>query len=461
MTSELVLAIDLGSSWCKAAYVDWHGSIVAEGRVFSRTITDEGEHRLDRFWQVVAEAVRLAGGGLASMPQPAAIGLSCRGLFGICLDRAGEAFIPSYNILSIKTAPEVAAAFRSEVWGEPGPYGYGYAVRLAGLIAGLRMTAPDEWRQIHRVGALHNYIVHRLCGRWVTDPTTGPSALEWPAGLMELSGLPVAAFPDILSPWTIAGGLTPEAANALALPSGIPVVTGLHDGAAANVGTGAVHRGDACLTLGTNFAVRVVTGDRPRTDCFGYVVAPGQWAWVSSVPRVATQLDLVATTLLASPDDLAAKHRCLGELAATVAAGARLPSLPLGDDTVLLGAVRDASRSGFSDGEIYLAMLRAAAAGSHRLVEKAKRDGAPATRFVATGGGSRNRHLLRVLESTLGHTVDVGHPEAGLLGAGMVAAIGAGWHATLADAQRAMAAAPSVVHYKPDVAASMRREVQV
>jgi hypothetical protein len=43
----------------------------------------------------------------------------------------------------------------------------------------------------------------------------------------------------------------------------------------------------------------------------------------------------------------------------------------------------------------------------------------------------------------------------------MVAAIGAGWHATLADAQRAMAAAPSVVHYKPDVAASMRREVQV
>jgi xylulokinase len=263
---------------------------------------------------------------------------------------------------------------------------------------------------------------------------------------MELSGLPLAAFPYILEPWTVAGSLTPPAASALKLPVGTTVVAGLHDGAAANIGTGAIHPGDACLTLGTNFAARVVTGDRPETDCFGYVVAPSRWAWVNSVPRVVTQLDLVATALMAEPVDLAAKHDCLGALAATVAPAARLPSLPLGDDTTLLAAVKDASQRGFSQGVTYLSMLHIAAAGLRGLVDCAERDGAPATRFVATGGGARNTCLLRVLAATLGKPIQVGHPEAGLLGAGIVAAIGAGWYATLAHALNAMVSSPSTVH---------------
>lgn len=456
MPADLVLAIDLGSSWCKAAYLDRHGSMVGEGRVFSRSITDLGDTRLERFWRSVTEAAHLAGAALSWTPRPDAIGISCRGLFGICGDAAGHAFIPSYDILSAKSSAEVAAAFRSPVWGDRGPYAFGYAVRLAGMLAGLRKSSPAEWRRIHRVGALHNYMTYRLCGRWVTDPTTGPSGPEWPVGLLELSGLPAEAFPDILNPWAVAGGLTARAAETLKLPPDTPVVAGLHDGAAANVGTGAVHPGDACLTLGTNFAVRVVTGERPRSDCFGYIVAPGQWAWVKSVSRVATRLDLVAAALLDQPVDLAMQHHRLGELAATVALGVRLPSLPLDDDTALLDAVDAARRGGFSDGEIYLATLQAAAAGVRGLVELARREGASATRFVATGGGARNTQLLRALTTTLGTPIGVGHPEAGLLGAGMAAAIGAGWYPTLAEAGSAMAPSPVTIRPGPDLALTAR-----
>lgn len=454
MPPELVLSIDLGSSWCKAAYLDRHGTVVAEGRAFSRAITDVLPGRLDRFWQVLVDAVRAAGNALGQMPVPNAIGFSCRGLFGICLDGNGQGFIPSYDILSAKSSPDVAAAFRAPVWGADGPYAYGYTVRLAGMLAGLRRTAPEEWRRIHRVGALHDYIVYRLCGQWTTDPSTGPNHYEWPDGLMRLSGLPPSVFPTIRDPWEAAGRLPTFAAEALELPPDTMVVVGMHDGAAANAGTGTVHPSDACLTLGTNFALRAVTGARPDTDCFGYLVAPGQWAWVNSVPRVATQLDLVATALMDAPVDLALQHARLGELAASVSSDVALPSLPLHDVTSLSEAVWDARHHGYCDGAIYLAMLRAAATGVRGLVEKAAGDGAPAARFVATGGGARNVDLLRFLAMELRLPIEIGHPEAGMLGAGMTAAIGAGWYGSLPDAWRAMAPATMIVHPDPDMTAA-------
>jgi sugar (pentulose or hexulose) kinase len=460
MRPDLVLAIDLGSSWCKAAYIDRRGEIAAEGRTFTRSITEQvAGGWLDQFWRAVVEAAQRAGAGLNRPPRPDAVAISCRGLFGIGLDQDGQAFITSSDILALKRSPEAAAAFQSPVWGPAGPYGYGYAVRLAGLVAGLRTRSPGQWRRIHRVGALLNYIVYRLCGEWVTDPSTGPSGESWPSGLMELSGLPVTAFPAILDPWAVAGNLSPNVAENLALPAGIPVVAGLHDGAAANIGTGALAPGDTCLTLGTNFALRVVTGDRPPSRCFGYVVAPGRWAWVNNVSGVSPWLDRVATTLLEHPADLAEKHGSLGEMAAAVSPGARLPPLKVGDVISIPGLRGVGDWGGSSPGEIYLAALRAAADGVRCLVERAQRCDAHARRFVVTGGSARNEHLLRVLAATLGQPIQVGHPEAGLLGAGMVAAIGAGWYGTLAEAWGAMAPATSIVPSAASGGVETAREV--
>lgn len=434
MPPDMVLSVDLGSSWCKAAYVDVGGNMVAEGRVPSRAITALRESRLEGFWKAVVDAVRLAGKQLPHAPAPRSIGISCRGLFGICLDEHGVGFIPSYDILATKSSSDVAAAFRSPLWRED-PYAFGYAVRLGGLLAGLRRTAADEWRRIHRAGALHDYIVYRLTGRWITDPTTGPNSLQWPAGLMEISGLAANVFPEIGDYWDPAGVLASEAAGALGLPPGVSVVVGAHDGAAANIGTGALDPGDACLTLGTNFALRVVTVQRPRTDCFGYVVAPGRWAWVNSAPGVATKLDMVAAALLDGPDDLMTRHRILGAQAMAIDAAPDALSPSLVDGADLQESVKEAFRDNRSRGAIYRSFLVAAAAALGGLVETASRHGAPASRFVATGGGAQSAALLHHVAIALRAPIQVGHPEAGLLGASMVAAIGAGWYKDLAEAR--------------------------
>lgn len=451
-----MLAIDLGSSWCKAAYIDRQGTIVSEGRVFTREIPAVREGMLGRFWDVVVSAVQQA----ACDRHSAAIGISCRGLFGVCLDSAGHGFVPSWDFNALKTLAEVSGAYADPIWGERDPYAYGYALRLAGLLIWLRRNKPDEWREIHRVGALHDYIVYQLSGRWMTDPTTGPEHDRWPDEMLELSGLPREAFPIVAAPESVAGGLTACAAEALGLASGTPVVVGLHDGAAANIGAGAVRQHDACFTLGTNFVLRAVTGQRLTSKCFGYSVGYGQWAWVNNVPRASTQLDSVATALGDDGDDLAALHGRLGALAAEVPVGSvglRMTAMPAGDEPKLTQAVLAARERGYSDGAIYRSMLEAIAIGVRELVEQARRDGANPQRYVATGGGARNRQFVRVLSAALDEPIEVGHPEAGMIGAGMAAAVGAGWFATLDAAMQALAVPGSTVRPDPSEAERYRR----
>ncbi len=79
----------------------------------------------------------------------------------------------------------------------------------------------------------------------------------------------------------VTGRLTSEAAEALGLPTGTPVVAGGGDQAAAAVGTGAVREGVVSLSLGTSGVVFATT-DRPAIEPEGRLHAfchavPGKW----------------------------------------------------------------------------------------------------------------------------------------------------------------------------------------
>ena len=387
--TDLVLAIDLGSSWCKAAYIDPTGRLVATGRAYTRAIQPSRDMMLPAFWQALCDAVREANAQLPTPARPAAIGISCRAQFGIALDEAGQAFWPMVDCQLHRDAPELRQAYAPDLWGDQDPFAFGYGVRMAAMIAWLRQHHPAEWRQMHRVGALHNYLVYRLAGVWVTDSTSGAEAATWPSAILDLTGLPASAFPVTLPAHQVAGGLGAAAATALGLPPGIPVVVGLHDGAAANLGTRAVQAGDACFTLGTNFVFRAVNGPRLLSGCFCYTVAPERWAWVNNVPSASAQFDIVAERLRPDLPTMAARHGVLGPLADQVAPGAQglvIKRILPGGESGLVEQVETARQAGYGEGVIYRALAEAIAVGVHDLVQTAMRDGIRPRRFVATGG---------------------------------------------------------------------------
>ncbi|MBI1294323.1 hypothetical protein GC175_05120 [bacterium] len=457
---EYVLAVDMGSTWCKAAYLNRQGRIIAEGRSFTRDIQPTEHQTLEAFWGAFCDAVCAAGRNLDCPMQPAAIAISCRNLVGVAINHDGQESLPAWDYGALKHSPEVIRAYSTDVWGKQDPFAYGYAVRFGGLLHRLKEERPTAWRNIRLTGALRDYLVYRMTGEWVTDPTTGPGLNEWPPEIVTLSGLPHSAFPKVDEPWQIAGGLTATAASALAFEPGIPVAVGLHDGAAANLGLRAVDTGDACLTLGTNFVFRAVTGARLTSGCFSYLIVPEQWAWVNNVPTAAPQLDLVAEILYAEGTDIGQRHHQLGLLADTVPAGAdglTISRVILPQQAeALTQSVQEAQNAGYAKGAIYRAMLESIAFGVLALVERAKQDGAKPRRFVATGGASHNRSLLKVLASVLNQPIEIGYAEAGVMGAGITAAVAARWYISVDDAMNAMTLSGPVVQPDEEAAAFYR-----
>jgi sugar (pentulose or hexulose) kinase len=278
---------------------------------------------------------------------------------------------------------------------------------------------------------------------------------------MAVTGLLCQVFPQTLEPESLAGGLTAEAAQAFGLPPGTPVVVGLHDGAAANIGVRAVNAGDACITLGTNFVFRPATGERLTTRCFSYRIAPNRWAWVNNVPIASPQLDIAAELLLPKIAEMPERHRCLGALATAAAPGCNglvVQRALAGQEAQFRQRVQSAIQADYDAGHIYRATLEAIAYGVLDLVNTAKRDGARPHRYVASGGSNQNIAFLQVLAALLNAPIEIGRAEAGLLGAGMAAALYSGWYATLDQAMAAMTSPHPVVDPDPAAVEYYHRE---
>lgn len=436
-----MLAIDLGSTVCKAGYLDRRGTIVAQGRApCPRPAVAGGQPALADFWPVLHAAVRAAGDELrcaGQEPRPAALGLSCRAMFGIFLDQDGQPLPGSGQMLAVRGAPDTIATCASPAWGPDGPYAYAYASRQVATARWYRRTHPDCWQRVRRIGALRDWLVLQLTGQWVTDLATGPGQDDWPRAVPTLTTAPLDAFPPVRDGHTVAGALIAPAASALGLPAGTTIVTGYHDGSAAGIGTGTIAPGDTCLTIGTNLAFRPVCEPRPP-DCFGYPIIRDSWAWVDSVPSSATRLDDVASLLVAGNGSATVEdHARLATRAARVPAGAnglRMPVFAREDPARHLRAATEAKAAGRSAGAIYRAMMEALAIDLWQLSARARHDGARPRRYVATGGAVANPLFVRIISGMLNVPIAPGPAEAGLLGAGIGAAVGAGWYCAIPEA---------------------------
>jgi sugar (pentulose or hexulose) kinase len=380
-----VYAIDLGSSWCKAGLYNREGRLMADSRVDSRTGplglgATNGD--LDHWWRAAAASVRALEKASYEGHHVDALAVSCRGFFGVFLDATMRSVVPA----GLPQLPRNTSSCALAEWAPGGPWACAYAPIIVANARWLHEHMPDIHCRIRRAGALHNYILWRLTGRWVTDPASGPGGLpDWPPAAMDLSGLPRECFPDPAPAAAAVGSLTDDAASALGLSPGLTVGCGGHDGALANLGGGAWGVGDAMITLGTNVVLRVVTG-QPVEGWFGYPIPPGVWAWVRGIPGVASRVE---------------EDRAAGPKA-------------------------------------YSAKLDEVAAAVKTLLDQARAAGLIPQRFTATGGLSRDRAMRTRLRQIVGRSITWADPEAGLRGAAMLAAVAAGWYPNVEAAVQAM-----------------------
>lgn len=416
---------------------------------------------MGRVWSAVCTAVRTANAALDEPSAPVAIALSCRGGSGVWLDAALHVLpVPSHDLAAAEVQATINDLYAQPIWGNEGPFAYGYAPAAIGRSVWLRRHEPEIWAQVARSGSLHDWIMLRLTGVWTTDPASGAGGYPWPEAALALAGLPSGAFPESRPQEQIAGWLIDDAARDLDLPCGIPVVVGCHDGVAANIGTGIVHPGDACITLGSNLVVRAVTGAR-LPECFGYPILSDRWAWVRGAHGIAAQIDAVVGVLDGGGDPVTPeRHAALtaaAETVDTIPDNLEMPTLPRGFDEERRQQARDALAAGFSPGQIYRATLESAANSIAELVNLARRDGAECRRYVVTGAAAANDLLLRLLSAALDAPIEIGDNEAGLRGAAVLAALGAGLFSNVDKAIATMVPPGRIIAASPVERAALNR----
>ncbi len=289
-----ILAIDLGTGSCRAVLFAEDGTQVAIGqREWSHAALPgaPGSQVFDttRNWRLIGECVRevLATAGVAATDIAAVSSTSMReGM--VLYDGAGREIwaCPNVDSRASAEATELVESGRARRIFEQG--GDWVSITSPAQFLWIKAHEPDVFRDTAHVGMLSDWVLYRLTGRFVTDPTSGSSsdlfdlrARSWSPSSLGLIDLSPTIVPDILEPGSVVGLLTQRAAEETGLAAGTPVVVGGADTQLGLVGIGVVHPDRITLVGGSFWQLTVVTDEplidpqaRVRTLCHA---VPGQW----------------------------------------------------------------------------------------------------------------------------------------------------------------------------------------
>ena len=417
-----------------------------------------------------------------------ALAISSQGETFILLDSRGRPLRDAIVWLDRRSAPECAeieAEFSRETLyhttGDPAvdPAWLGTKLRH------LRKHEPEKLAAATHILLLEDYLVFRLTGECRGNGALWCSTLlydicrrdYWPRMLdyLEIGRelLPVQQ----LSGWPV-GPVRKAVAAELGFLASPLVVSGGMDQACSALGSGNFHPGAATNNTGTSFNLSV-TADRPvfdrnfRLPCQLHVI-DGAWLcvpWSGSggillrwfrdalVPEWAEKLRGEGSDFYSELTTEGEKSPpgANGVVVLPHLSGALCPELDADARGVIYGL-----SSGSTRGDVARAMLEAVSCMARSNLELLADAGVEVRELILTGGAAHSRLWNRITASITGIPArTLLQPEAGCLGAAMLAGIGTGCFQTPEEAAAAMTAVGEHFRPEPDIAAAGERTYRI
>jgi xylulokinase len=331
----------------------------------------------------------------------------------------------------------------------------------------VREHEPDVWARIAHLLLPKDYVRLCLTGEYAVDVADGAGTLlfdlaarTWSAEVVAALGIDPDWLPQTFEGPVVTGVVSAAAAVATGLRPGTPVVAGGGDQAANGVGLGVVAPGTMALSLGTSGVVFAPT-DQPIFDRLGRVHAfchalPGRWHFMSVMLSAGGSLRWFRNTL--APDlafgDLVAKAGDVpagsnGLLFLPYLSGERCPH----PDPLARGAFVGLTL-GHDRRHLTRAVLEGVAFGLRDGLDLMVAAGLPApVQIRASGGGIASPLWRQILADVLDAEIaTVATTEGAAYGAGLLAAVGAGWFTDVESATRALVAVTPAARPGPDAA---------
>ena len=342
----VVLGLDAGTTSAKALVVSRAGQVLAEGvsdAIVTRTTADGGnEQDPGDIWRAVTTAGRRAVQALAGDVRVAALAVAAQSgsvipvLHGDRADRTITWMDERSEPLVNSWAPETVTTIRElSGWAPSSGVGLSTIAWLRSLEAG---SGTDRYPAVAKWASVDDYLVFGLTSRWATNPSNAAgmqlmdvSSRTWSTELCRIAGMQTRALSPICEPATVVGGLTSDAASALGLDAGTPVVVGGHDQACAALGLGVTEPGEAFLSAGTAWVLTVVTdsadvGALPPALNLSPHVVPGRWTASENLGGLGAMLAEAPEAAIGSSFESCARsvRDCLEAVAGLAAGGGAL-----------------------------------------------------------------------------------------------------------------------------------------
>ncbi|MGB6104646.1 MAG: FGGY-family carbohydrate kinase [Pusillimonas sp.] len=445
-----VLALDLGSTWLKAAWVRPGGRLGGIERVAS-PLRAQGLDA-EEIWRAVRDL--LAGLCRASDAPKNVLALALTGVTRthVFVDMNGRPLAPVVlwnDPYGEQQGARVARAFGAD----PDTPGYGAFHPLARLVQFVddRSCAP------YAMVELKDWLNFRLSGRWATDAISfgriAPGSIDLGlADVLARLGLPASVIPACALPTRILGPVRADSPELPAALGGVPLAVCGFDTWASSLGMGAVVDGGVYDISGTTQVMGVFS--RSRREVQGMVSI----AWTEDL----WQLGGPCQTGLGTLAWFARSFLDVDDPAATLAAAAEsrggdvplcLPYLsgermPLWSST-LSGSFQHVkpqhTRSDFAQSLVEGLVL------AHRLALDAMGARRPGVAIHMDGGGAQHRYWVQARADAFGMPVKTsGSGESALVGAALAAEIGLGRYRDIGAAQLQINQSSALVVPRPE-----------
>lgn len=461
-----LLAIDIGSSSCKAIVFAADGRVLAQhsfGCAAEFPAATHAELNPDSLWEALCKACRSNTRDLAEPVR------------ALCLSSHGETFVPIDSrgrpVMNAILNQDTRAVHEAEVLAER--FGGRRLFDVTGLTAHPLYPLPKIlWLRRHRpevfdatatfvtlIGYLLQkmgfppYVDHSLASRYLAFDVRKRA---WSREILDAAELNESRLPPTLPAGTIVGHLGSDAASKLGLAAGVAVVLGGHDQPCSALASGAVGAGRVAHSIGT-YECLLAASDTPRLNDEAYAsalntychVVPDKYVTLAYFPS-GMMVKWFHDLLGAAAGDFthleaAAPEGPTGLIVTPHLVGTGNPDFNPRARGAIIGLSPGSNRT-----QLHKGILEGQACELALVTQALAAAAGPVTDLYVTGGGTRSQLGMRLRAALTGCRLHLlQHEEAACLGTAMLAGIAVGEFENTAQAIAAWVREREVIEPDP------------
>ncbi len=474
---SVVVTVDAGSGSCRALAWDGNGQMLGLSQQEWNYKASEYPGGMDfdtgDGWRRATECIKnaLSQAGAGPDDVKAVTATSMREGF-VVYDEGGQEIwaVPNADARAQKEARELIQEGLAEpIYRRGGDW---TSIAASARLRWIEANAPEIWERASHMTMLGDWVLQKLSGEYVTDPSLGSSSglfdlqtRDWSRETAEELGIS-HLLPRVAESGVVVGAVSKKAAQETGLKEGTPVVAGGADTQLGLLGGGVVEAnqfgvvgGTFWLTAGIADSALIDPGIRLRTLCH---VVPDRWMieGVGFVHGLSTRYVRDGLLRAANPEiSTETGYDRLDELAVQCPPGSNGVSY-FASNVMNAKSWKHAPPSivGLSPfaiaetglGAVFRAVMEEGAYGARGHMEILQEVyGREVDEITFVGGPSRSPVWSQILSDVLGARVRVPNVlEATCLGAALCALVGAGEYSYLSEAADAMVDTAS--EYEPD-----------